>query len=163
MEQARKGLDAITKAANTARKTFRQQRDQMQLDPNRYTSQNKLTLGKVNTVVAILDYESKQAGLTHEQTDQLAQRIRRAGSLTAVIQDLQSRRLLLQSEVTKLTEVRHGLNEQCDRLVLAISELNKSLRKDKDMQNKLKSAVESLRKEYAELKEKVNFLLNQVQ
>jgi hypothetical protein len=63
-ELAKKGLEVINRAANTAQENFRWQQQQVQWQLSQYLAQHRLTLEKVNTAIAILNHESKEAGLT---------------------------------------------------------------------------------------------------
>jgi hypothetical protein len=151
LERASKGLDAINRTAKIAEESFRRQNLQMQSDLDRYLDQNKLTLEKVDKVVAILDRELKKSRLTHEEMEHLTCRIRKAGLLTVTIKELESNKSYLQAEVSKLNEVYRHFKSECDKLVNVYAEKNKTLREIEAMRNRLEFVLVTLREEYSEL------------
>ena len=155
-EQATKELDAITKAIATAQDMFRKQKKDLKARMDEYLAQHKLSWKKVNTALALLDMELSRAGMAKADIEHLSRRIRNAGSLVNVINQLKKEKDGLQSEVGRLVQENQTIATSMEELKNIDDSLQSSIFRNKFQLDGLNTDLTFKRVEFEKLQQTVS-------
>ncbi len=137
-KRARKQLVLINEQIQAAQDSLLRQENELKTKLNVYMKQNKLSLKKVNTVLALFDREIKKAGLTTKELEELTERIQNTGSLIVANRQLEQRKGVLSREIEK-----HNLEgKEQSKIILSLQNSNISRRRDNEELEKLQHRKE---------------------
>jgi len=105
-EQARKILDSISKAIETAQASFKKQKEVLQSELEGYLANSKLSWEMIKEVEAMIDFGLTDAGLSQIEKRNLRKMIRHTGSALIVAKEFRQEKDRLKFEVDRLVGER---------------------------------------------------------
>jgi len=101
-KRANKTIASINTAIASARNSFDQQKNNLQLKLKKHMATDNLSWQRVREVEAVIDSGLKGTGLTEKDKQRLCEQIRDTGSILVVIKQLEQKRDKIKSEVGRL-------------------------------------------------------------
>lgn len=143
-DKACRELDTISKSIKTAHETFQKQKDSLKSELDNYLTRNKLDWKKVQLAVAMFDNEIARGGLSERYREVLAERLRSAGSLKNIVEQLIREKNQLEPDVKGLKQEKLKEAEAVKQMKQEWQQVKQSLVADNQRRNQLKEEMDAL-------------------
>ena len=155
-EKIKSQISNMTRELNTIQEANEKRKKEMESQLQEYLVDNKLSWEKVNTVLAVAEDRLTKEGLNSGEIDDISRQIRKAGSLSSVIKQLEGEMNKLQTEVSELTREKRTYFGDVDKLTFARDTVTIELLEKQSNLKNLATRLQSAQIELNKLKEMIS-------